>query len=654
MNDAIELLGWALIHSLWWGAMICAGAALLLRLARRAAPAWRYAGACIALLALVGGPVVMLVGSFETGVPALRIITVLDTPDTAAVGNMDGSAVVDTLPDSAPAEAPATAWLHWLSAVWALGTGLFALRLGVGWCGAQRLRRLGTRPLTALEPLRLDQLAARLGVRRAVQFFETSVAAVPSVVGWFRPVILIPAELIRELTPPQLEAIILHELAHIRRHDYLVNLLQRIVEVVLFYHPAAWWLSRVIEAERERCCDDLVIAARAKPGVYAGALLSIAALAGGGEGRWAPAATGGDLGDRVRRIFDRAGRPASTQRRTLATLMTIASGALVVTCVLVLVVACSPKAVEQVALESAISETPQSEIIRVPWGRLMRGQMQYNIAIRPGDVIRVPGHQAGFVYIMGETNRPGAYTVPGVNQLTVRQLIASSGGIPVAEGAPIYYTVTRRIDEDTEVVALAASWEQLGAGEAKDTYLYPGDLIQVSTTPPKTPILVTPTEAIPAKPDLLGRLPRAEDLVPPDSIDNITPGDKLRVTIFELLKPGENHIAEPTVDENGRIELTVLGEVEAAGITATELRQRIVEKAIALGVFREAPVQVDILSSGQTFTILGEPDQGSTRQGVYGLPKSGYSLLEAIAQAGGVSSSTETVYIYRGTQPVTP
>ena len=82
---------------------------------------------------------------------------------------------------------------------------------------------------------------------------------VPTVIGWLRPVVLVPASALAGMTPQQLEAILAHELAHIRRHDYLVNLLQTLVETLLFYHPAVWWLSRRIRIERENCCDDLAV-----------------------------------------------------------------------------------------------------------------------------------------------------------------------------------------------------------------------------------------------------------------------------------------------------------------------------------------------------------------------------------------------------------
>jgi GWxTD domain-containing protein len=126
------------------------------------------------------------------------------------------------------------------------------------------------------------------------------------VIGHFRPVILMPAGLLAGLPAGQIEAILLHELAHIRRYDYIVNVLQRSVEGLLFYHPAMWWISRVIRAEREHCCDDVVVATIGNAHEYAVALAALE------QNRWsgrepAVAATGGSLVKRIRRLLDPKG-----------------------------------------------------------------------------------------------------------------------------------------------------------------------------------------------------------------------------------------------------------------------------------------------------------------------------------------------------------
>ncbi len=131
------------------------------------------------------------------------------------------------------------------------------------------------------------------------------------VIGWVRPVILLPASALTGLTPQQLEAIIAHELAHIRRHDYLINMLQALVETLLFYHPAVWWVSRRIRQEREHCCDDLAVAVCGDAFAYARALLEMERLRAAGP-QLAVAANGGLLMNRIQRLI--GAQPQHTNR----------------------------------------------------------------------------------------------------------------------------------------------------------------------------------------------------------------------------------------------------------------------------------------------------------------------------------------------------
>src|SRR6185437_12084034 len=128
----------------------------------------------------------------------------------------------------------------------------------------------------------------------------------PVVLGHFRPVILVPLGFLAGLLPDQVEAILLHELAHIRRSDYLMNVCQRVIEALLFYHPAVWWISQVIRAERENCCDDMVVDLRGDAHAYAEALTTLehSRL----EQHWptrrtAVASTGGNLVKRIKRLL---------------------------------------------------------------------------------------------------------------------------------------------------------------------------------------------------------------------------------------------------------------------------------------------------------------------------------------------------------------
>jgi GWxTD domain-containing protein len=171
----------------------------------------------------------------------------------------------------------------------------------------------------------MARLSAQLRVSRPVTLLESCLAEVPMVIGHFRPVILMPVGLLAGLPAAQVEAILLHELSHVRRCDYLVNLLQRAVEGLLFYHPAVWWISSTIRAEREHCCDDAAVAISGDAHQYA---MALAALE---QSRYqdrepALAATGGNLMKRIRRLLYPA-RPNGASTPLVAAVILIATAA---------------------------------------------------------------------------------------------------------------------------------------------------------------------------------------------------------------------------------------------------------------------------------------------------------------------------------------
>jgi GWxTD domain-containing protein len=209
------------------------------------------------------------------------------------------------------------------------GVAIFHLRSLASWMAARRLRRTGVCLAPDHWRERLDRLRARVRLSRPVTLLESCLAEVPVVIGYVRPAILMPVGLLAGLPVGQVEAILLHELAHIRRHDYLVNLLQASVEGFLFYHPAVWWISGLIRAERENCCDDLVVDTNGNAHEYAAALATLE------QNRWpaseaVPAATGGNLMQRIRRLLDRPEAPRA------ALTPVFSAGILVITAAVVL------------------------------------------------------------------------------------------------------------------------------------------------------------------------------------------------------------------------------------------------------------------------------------------------------------------------------
>ncbi|HEY6156989.1 MAG TPA: M56 family metallopeptidase, partial [Gemmatimonadales bacterium] len=218
--------------------------------------------------------------------------------------------------------------LPWIVIAWLAGVVILSIRLVSGWLVTRRLSTEGTRPVPQACRVALARLVERLRVTRPVRVLESAVIQVPAVIGWLRPVVLLPASALTGLTPLQLDALLAHELAHVRRYDYLVNLLQSAIETLLFYHPAVWWVSRRVRDEREHCCDDLAVAACGDAHCYATALLGMERLRNPVPA-FSMAAAGGSLVERVRRLM--APVPAETFPRGLA-------GALAVLLALVLAI----------------------------------------------------------------------------------------------------------------------------------------------------------------------------------------------------------------------------------------------------------------------------------------------------------------------------
>jgi TonB family protein len=192
-------------------------------------------------------------------------------------------------------------WLPWTVLIWAAGVSFMTARLLLEWRNVHRLTRIDVSPLSPAWALRVERMTEMLGVRTAVRAMQSARVNVPMVVGWLRPVILVPVTALTGLTAWQLQLILMHELAHVRRYDHLANLLQVVVETLLFYHPVVRWVSRVLREEREHCCDDLVVAHSGDALGYARALTELAGVQSLGL-QTSVASDGGQLLARIRRL----------------------------------------------------------------------------------------------------------------------------------------------------------------------------------------------------------------------------------------------------------------------------------------------------------------------------------------------------------------
>jgi beta-lactamase regulating signal transducer with metallopeptidase domain len=289
----------ALMHFLWQGALVGLATWITLSLLERAKASTRYAvalGALLLMAALPFATAFWLAG--DAPPPARAAISAAPVAVPLAAPSGGGAVAARTFGDSL---------LPWVFDVWLAGVAALSLiHLG----GLRRVRHLSRqgRPVEeSLQALARD-LGRRLGIRRAVALLESARISVPATVGWLRPVVLVPMSTLAGLTPRQLEAILAHELAHVRRHDYLINLFQAAVETLLFYHPAVWWVSAQARRERENCCDDLAVAVCGDRLGYARALVELEGLRA--APRLAPAASGGSLAGRVRRLLASPDRPS--------------------------------------------------------------------------------------------------------------------------------------------------------------------------------------------------------------------------------------------------------------------------------------------------------------------------------------------------------
>jgi beta-lactamase regulating signal transducer with metallopeptidase domain len=316
--ETIRVLGWCLLHFVWQGAVL----ALILSvvLSRLSSTRARYASAVCVLAAMMIAPLVTFaillqpaesagqftiagLGEVRDGLEAVQRMTA--APDAGAFRPF--SSRVLTID-----------WMSYAVFAWFVGVYMFTLRTLGGWMLIMRLRRQRAEPIAGDLLETCLALQRRLGISRAVRYVCSKAAETPAVLGWLKPVVVLPLSALAGLSAWQVEAIVAHELAHIKRWDILVNALQIVAETLLFYHPAVWWVNRLIRNEREHCCDDVAVEACGNAREYARALALLE------ESRstsvWALAATGGVLSSRIGRLLGLSGAARSMSAAGLTAL----------------------------------------------------------------------------------------------------------------------------------------------------------------------------------------------------------------------------------------------------------------------------------------------------------------------------------------------
>ncbi|HYW68346.1 MAG TPA: M56 family metallopeptidase [bacterium] len=318
----------ALFHSLWQGAIIFGLVAAALVALRKRSATVRYGVACVGLLLMLVVLVSTAVYFVAHPEPALEqevVMTRAADLDAAAAGSAANEAGSPTVPEqTGPGRG---AWIlpdidmefagPWIFFAWFAGVVLLAGAHLNGWRRARLLSRVGVSSVPPEWTRRLKRLCEHLGLSASVRFLASTRVTVPTVVGCLRPVILVPLASFTELAAGDLELVIIHELAHVRRHDVLIGYAQAAAETLLFYHPAVWWISRRVRIEREHCCDDGAVRATGDSVAYARALSEVEHMRQRIPAH-TMAADGGAFRDRIRRLVGGEPSGASTRRAGLA------------------------------------------------------------------------------------------------------------------------------------------------------------------------------------------------------------------------------------------------------------------------------------------------------------------------------------------------
>lgn len=542
--ELVQTIGVVLAHFLWQGAAIAMILAVALRVLR--ASTVRYAAATIAMLAMALCPLITAGVMFLSPAPQDAVVA-------ATVAQRQAPIVIDT-PIAAGSEEindTSSLWMSILVSIWFIGVAAMGTRHVVGWLQL-RSARATSDPIDSIEwTAPLARMIDALGVNAVVQLAATTRFDSAVAFGVFKPIILVPVSLLSGLSAAQIELILAHELAHIRRRDYLINLLQTTVETILFYHPAVWWVGAVMRREREYCCDDLAAAAcGGDRRAYAMTLLELGAQYGTDRAtaRFAPAMSGYSIVDRAMRLV----REHTTNREPVGGL--IAMLVIAVTVFTTLAIG-KDSADELAAAAASASEAPTT-----------------SPASQPATLT---------FYIGGAVKRAGVYTFSSTRPPTLAEAIITAGGR--AEISRVQ--VISRDGEIVESDVKREGWkEDVRGGGMKVA----GDMkIMVGPSFPGPRVAITVDDPDWEKTYRIGRF----DLL------------NIRVTSKDGATPPAEH--EARVPESGKVALAdVKVDVNAMGLTTRELTDTL------LAAFQQGNLNLNVdvkiaEARGNTFIAVG-------------------------------------------------
>ncbi len=327
-DDIIQALGWTLVHSLWQGMLLAVMAGLIILLTRKSGAGLRYTLLVSLFCLFIGAAGFTFISQLHKARATLRPAVTVSAPGynnasgedyiISPVLNTEGQEANNRFTDrfvsyfNTHAPMVVLIWFIIFSAK------LVKLLANLGY--VQRIRHYKTHAPSGYWKRKLRRMAEGLLIRQNVQLLESEIVSVPVVVGFLKPVILIPIGLIAHLPAEQVEAILLHELAHIKRKDYFVNLLQSVAETIFFFNPAVLWLSSLIREERENCCDDIAVAGTGNKTAFLDALVSFQEYTSNAAG-YGMAFPGrkNHLLNRVKRILHQKNKTLNTMEKSLLT-----------------------------------------------------------------------------------------------------------------------------------------------------------------------------------------------------------------------------------------------------------------------------------------------------------------------------------------------
>ena len=314
-----EALGWTILHSLWQSTFIAVLLSVAMLLLHRQSSQWRYRVAiCALFLNLLAALATFNYYYSPNPVNSTAIPVMVPAAATSPIVSEEMSFTLFS-----EAATYFSAHLPLLVTLWLLGMAMMLLRFIGGLAYLQRLKFYKNIPVPAPWQNRLHHLSQELKINKATRLAESVLVQTPVVIGFLKPVILLPLGTLSDLPVAQAEAILAHELAHLKRHDYFFNLLQSLTEVIFFYHPAIWWISDYVRIERENCCDDLAVAVCGDSLAYAHALATLAQKTSGAPGlSLAFAGKDGSLLARIKRLVQAPNtRPSFTDGFVAATVL---------------------------------------------------------------------------------------------------------------------------------------------------------------------------------------------------------------------------------------------------------------------------------------------------------------------------------------------